>query len=313
MKKVLERLKRLSTIKKVLMALVIVLALLIMARGCGSGGGGTSHSSSTVPGGSSSVSEVPLVTNEDDNNDQSINGGTDKLLAQMQPELTQEYGKPPEGFIWDQTGELVSLGIKGMSSEDVVYSYLRALSTTDFTVAQKLQRGASVVSQYKDFFDTRNAAVTRSDSSTEYQRNVFQQALLSLEVQGVTGSSVFAQDQRSYNVQLKVLDISNKDFWSKDKKTIFTNLYKLEHDQGDQTSAEAYLTNYIISAYKAHKVPKRSASVAITVQRYPDLNSGWLVSIDSDLNALLVNQNNTSPSDYIMEQYQLWKTQKLNS
>ena len=83
--------------------------------------------------------------NEVQDKDRSYVEGTDAYLMSMQPELRKSFGTPPKGFIWDLNGKGISLGDKSKSSEDVLYSYIRALSTLDLATAQKYSRDAKVV------------------------------------------------------------------------------------------------------------------------------------------------------------------------
>ena len=60
---------------------------------------------------------------EEDEEDDEESFGDAELLS-MQPDLIKSYGRLPEGYIWDMDGEMLSLGDKDMSAEDVVYAYL---------------------------------------------------------------------------------------------------------------------------------------------------------------------------------------------
>ena len=47
----------------------------------------------------------------------------------------------------------------------------------------------------------------------------------------------------------------------------------------------------------------RDVTFDLTIQRYPAQNSGWLVSIDKDLDNLLRNTDGVDVATYIREQY----------
>ena len=53
-------------------------------------------------------------------------------------------------------------------------------------------------------------------------------------------------------------------------------------------------------------MPMREVSFDITVQRYPAQDTGWLVSIDKDLDNLLKDSDGVDPASYIIDQYKDW-------
>lgn len=235
----------------------------------------------------------------------SINGGTDEVLARMQESLKQEYGEPPEGFIWDQQGNPISLGIPDMSSEDVVYTYLRALSTLDMGIAQKLSRGSSVIETYAEYHSGSASSIV--DFNDEYKRDAYKEGMLSLEVLGVEDSSVFAENKRAYTVNVKMVDFTDKDFWVKDKETLFTQMWEYDQIQDDESRAEQYVNDYVLKHYQSGKAVKKEVTFTVTVQRYPDINSGWLVSVDTDLDTILKNKEGLSSNTFIMNQYREYR------
>ena len=44
----------------------------------------------------------------------------------------------------------------------------------------------------------------------------------------------------------------------------------------------------------------------ITLERYPDIDSGWLVSIDKDIDDAAKYNNGTLVTNYITEQFRQW-------
>lgn len=259
-----------------------------------------------------SVEQVREDIAEDENDaPDSINGGTDEMLARLQDDLKTEYGDPPEGFIWDQQGNPVSLGIKSMSSEDVVYSYLRAISTLDLGMAQKLSRGSSVVSRYSDYYSS--TSNNNTDYADNQSRGTYRQTMLSLENNGVSDSSVFADNKRVYSVKATVIDLSDKDFWEKDKKNLFKEIYKADQGQSDTTKAELYVNQYVLDHYKSKDAKKSDVSFTVTVEKYPDLNSGWLISIDKELDDILSYSDGTTVTENIMTEYRYYKQDQSSS
>lgn len=288
---------------KIAIVVVAVLVLGIGVRVVNGGGGGSDVDPTAVE-----TSEIiPLDTGEDD--DISLGAGTDTMLLQSQADLNSEYGIPKEGFIWDQQGNLLSRGIAGMSSENAMYTYLRAVSTMDLGTVQRVSRESKVYQQISDWNDSKTSA--NSDYSEDYKKRVYQAAMKSIQVDGTEDATVFAETRRSYTVKAKMLDVTDKDFWQKDKDAIFEELYKFDEAQSDSTKSEQYLQNYILNYYTEGTPKLRPVTFSLTVEKFADINSGWLVSIDDELNSSLLYQDGKTIDSYIMEQYQYYKTDRI--
>ena len=230
--------------------------------------------------------------------------GTDAYLMSMQTELRKSFGTPPKGFIWDLNGNTISLGDKSMSSEDVLYAYIRALSTLDMATAQKYSRDAKVVETYNDYFSKENA--NQSDYQEQFMRSMYKQALTSMEITGIESSSKFANNKVVYTVKLTMLDLTDKDFWEKDKNILYKNMLGYESKENDSTKLEILLYDYILKYYKSEDAVKRNVTFDVTLQRYPDIDSGWLVSIDKDIDDAARYSNGTLVTNYITEQFRQW-------
>ena len=230
--------------------------------------------------------------------------GTDAYLMSMQTELRKSFGTPPKGFIWDLNGNTISLGDKSMSSEDVLYAYIRALSTLDMATAQKYSRDAKVVETYNDYFSKENA--NQSDYQEQFMRSMYKQALTSMEITGIESSSKFANNKVVYTVKLTMLDLTDKDFWEKDKDILYKNMLGYESKENDSTKLEILLYDYILKYYKSEDAVKRNVTFDVTLQRYPDIDSGWLVSIDKDIDDAARYSNGTLVTNYITEQFRQW-------
>lgn len=224
----------------------------------------------------------------------------DNLLIQMQDDLTHDYGKVPKGYIWDVDGTLLSLGDKDMSAEDVVYAYFRGLQSLDMSMVQKYSRGSVVENTYSGYYD-------ESDKSTDYTdsflRKMYTNSLLSLQVVGVTSTSNFAENKRVFTVKTKMLDLTDKDFWRSDRLEIYNNLKVYSADESDSTKADIYLYDYISNYYASGLANLREVSFDVTVQRYPDLDTGWLVSVDTDIDQACRYADGKLVVSYIMEQF----------
>ena len=219
---------------------------------------------------------------------------------QMQPELVKSYGKVPEGFIWESDGSLLSLGDKSMSAEDVVYAYLRGLSSLDISTVERYSRSSKVVESYSTYFDDKNK---NTDYMDQFLRTMYKESLLSLQVKGIESNAVFAANKQVFTVKVSMLDLTNKDFWKKDEMEIYKNLYLYDQDEADTTKSDIYLYNYISDYYKSDNAVLRDVTFDITVQKYPDLDSGWLVSIDNDVDDACSYKDGKLVVSYIKEMY----------
>lgn len=224
----------------------------------------------------------------------------DSLLMQMQPELVKSYGKVPEGFIWESDGSLLSLGDKSMSAEDVVYAYLRGLSSLDISTVERYSRSSKVVESYSTYFDDKNK---NTDYMDQFLRTMYKESLLSLQVKGIESNAIFAANKQVFTVKVSMLDLTNKDFWKKDEIEIYKNLYLYDQDEADTTKSDIYLYNYISDYYKSDNAVLRDVTFDITVQKYPDLDSGWLVSIDNDVDDACSYKDGKLVVSYIKEMY----------
>lgn len=237
--------------------------------------------------------------------------GTDAYLMSMQEELRRSFGTPPKDFIWDLNGELVSLGDKSMSSEDVLYAYVRALSTLDFETAQKFSRGAKVVETYNDYFSKENAS--QADYQEQFARNMYKEALTSIEIRGIDSTANFASNKVVYSISVSMLDLTSKDFWNKDKDKLYKDMYVYESQENDSTKLEIFLYDYILNYYKSEGAVKRTVSFDLTLERYPDIDSGWLVSIDKDIDDAARYSNGTLVTNYITEQFRQWMIDRASN
>lgn len=225
---------------------------------------------------------------------------TDSLLLQMQDDLIKTYGQVRDGYIWDIDGTLLSLGDPDMTAEEVVYAYLNGLRTLDISSAQRYSRDSMVISTYESYFDETNR---NTDYTDQFLRNMYREALLSMEIEGIENASVFAENMQVFTVRVKMLDLTLKDFWFDDKMEIYRNLRVYDSDQNDNTRAEMYLYDYISNYYSSDDAAMRETTFDLTVQRYPDLNTGWLVSIDTDIDSACRYADGTLVVSYINEMY----------
>lgn len=225
---------------------------------------------------------------------------SDSLLMQMQKDLEISYGDAPDGYIWNMDGTLMSLGDKSMSAEEVVYAYINGLKSLDFSAVQKYSRDSVVVGTYSGYFSDVDKSTDYNDSFT---RNIYRECLLSMQVQGIENTSIFAENKQVFTVKVNMLDLTQKDFWLKDKETIYKNLKVYSSDQSDSTKAEIYLYDYISNYYASEDADRRDVTFDITLQKYPDLDTGWLVSVDTDVDSACRYADGKLVVNYINEEF----------
>ena len=232
---------------------------------------------------------------------QAQNGNSDdNIIMQMQTDLEKNFGKAPSGFVWDVDGTLLSLGDKDMSAEDVVYAYFKGLSSLDMGTVSLYSRGSSVKNTYAGYFSETNK---NTDYTDQFTRTIYKDCLLSMQVEKIDNVSVFAENKQVFTVSVKMLDLTDKDFWKSDQMDIYRNLYVYSNDESDTTKGDIYLYDYITKYYESNLVKYRTTKFDVTVQKYPDLDSGWLVSIDTDVDTACKYKDGTIVVSYIKQMY----------
>ena len=225
---------------------------------------------------------------------------SDSFLMKKQPDLIAQYGDIPDGYLWDFDGTLLSKGDPNMSAEEVLYAYINGLKTLDMSSVQRFSRGSSVVKTYSGYFDAETAY---NDYKESFMRNMYRDCMLSIQTIGVVNNTVFADNKQVFTVKVSMLDLTIKDFWKKDKDTIYKNLRLYKKDESDDTKGDIYLYDYISRYYESDSAARREVTFDITLEKYPDLESGWLVSIDSDVDAACKYQDGTLVVQYIKDCY----------
>lgn len=221
-----------------------------------------------------------------------------KEAKEEQTYLNNQYGTPPKGFKWNDDGNLVAISSKKLTAEEVAYAYLKGVSILDFETVEKYSQDSKVVGTYGDSFGD-DAEATYYD---QFLRKVYKQSLLSLEVDSLKDSSVFASGKRIMTFSLNILDLTNKDFWLKDKKAIFDELHNYAGVQKDSTKAKQYLYDYCLKYYQSKEARKHNVQIDLVITKVKD--GGWLVTDDSDIDKLASYEDGTLVVDYIWDAYQ---------
>ena len=294
--------------KKLVVIVLIVLLCFVFIRGCSDSVGTKSDSKS----GSGEI-DLSMIDFSGDTNpeagvgDLSQEGGQDTVtvynqqLLDKQSELIQRYGRLPEGYIWDYDGTLLALGNKDLTAEEAMYMFLNGIRTLDFSSAQLYSKNSSVISRYDEFYSANKSADDRYEDN--FYRNMYTLVLMSMQTHGVINIATFADNKQVFTVELEIIDLSDKDFWLSDMQEIYSNLYIYEQDEDDDSKSEQYIYDYILSHYKSDDVKKKVITVNITLEKDASLDTGWLVTIDRDIDNYCYYTDGVSVNKYIIYQY----------
>ena len=221
---------------------------------------------------------------------------TDEQKKQLK--ILKRYGTPPDGFEYDEDGNLLSLGDPNISAEDTAYAYLRALTVLDFESVERYSRKSSVVKKYKSFYEN------DSDYGTQFKRKFYKEALKSIQVDKVVDNSIFTESTKIYTFQVSCLDLSDKDFWKDDANKIFNELYKYYRYESDSTKAKNYIYEYILKWYSRDKAPRTTMQIDLTLSQVT--GGGWVVTDDQDIDTYCQYRDGELVNSYILECYRDW-------
>ena len=226
--------------------------------------------------------------------------------TELQKTLVEKFGEAPEGFKWDVMGNLVAIGTDTMTAEDIVYTFVRSLSILDFSTAQKYSEDSSVVEAYQDYYGIVTKDLT--DYYDNFLRKQYKTALTAIEIKEVKDTAVFADGTETVTLNVNVLDLTDKDFWQKDKGEIFKTLRVYDETEDDSAKRDQFIYSYILKAYENGLVGKRNIDIELVLSK--DNGGGWLVTNDEELNATLSYEWGVDVASYINSSYQEWILQK---
>lgn len=225
------------------------------------------------------------------------------LHSSIQKELSEQYGKAPDGFEWDYTGELVALGNDSDSScEDVVYTFIRALSILDFSTAERYSSSSKIITDYKNYYSAVSNSIT--DYYSNFLRKQFKKSITSIEIDSISDTAVFSDGTQYVTLNLEVLDLTDKDFWVKDKDSLFDNMRTYKETETDDTKMKQYVYDYIYSKYEDGTIKKHPITIELVVTKQN--GGGWLVSGDGELDSNLRYEEGVNVATYITENFNTW-------
>lgn len=293
--KVLDFIDMLKSDKKKLAIVILILVFcVVMIRGCAG-----------VVGDKNSGFQPNVSIDTNTEGDEGVvdtgNSLYNQDLVNKQPDLIQKYGSLPEGYMWDYDGTVIALGNKDLTAEETMYTYLNGIRTLDFSSAQRYSKESSVIERYDTFYSVQESR----DASYEdnFYRNMYTMVLMSIQTHQVTNIATFADNKQIFTVELEVIDLSDKDFWKDDADEIYQNLYIYEQDEDDDSKSEQYIYEYILSHYKSGNAKKKVITVNLTLEKDATLDTGWIVTIDRDIDNYCYYTDGVSVNKYIMNQY----------
>lgn len=224
---------------------------------------------------------------------------------QDQAQLIKRYGDPSKGYRWDDDGNRIPIGDPNLSKTEVVNTFIKALQTLDFATAQKYSYKDKVVTQMEKYY----ADDSDFTYDTAFQRNMYEQVLLSIEPVTVESASTFADDKANMKVVINLLDLSNKDFWQDDSDKIFEELLKYKTTEADTTKARNYLYDYVYDYWKSEEAQKKKVEISFVLSK---IDGSWLVTTDTDLDNYAKYADGETVINNILENYNDWYDDYVN-
>lgn len=219
----------------------------------------------------------------------------------MQEALRAQYGVPPEGFKWNFDGTLVALSDES-SCEDVIYTFMRALSTLDFATAQRYSENSKVIEAYQGYFGITTQGITNYYDN--FLRKQYKKSLVSLEILGIGDTAIEADGTEYVTVNIACLDLEDKDFWLEDKDMLYAKMYSYQDTEDDQVKAKQYLYDYIYEKYEDGSIGKKKHTIELVCSKKN--GGGWLISNDKELQSCLSYDNGLDVAQYILDQFRTY-------
>ncbi len=223
-------------------------------------------------------------------------------FAKLQKRMEEKHGKAPEGMYYNEDGELEPLGKEDLTPEEVASTYLRALSTLNMNTAQRYSYKTTTLKTYTNFYD-------RTDQftyQTAFKKEMYKQVLTSIQPLDVQDTALFADNKTIVTMNIKVLDLTNKDFWKDDAQDVYLNLFQYKKTESDPTKAKEFLYDYVLDYYKSESPKLRETTVTLTLEKTS--SGGWVVTNDSEVDAIAKYQEGEVVVSSILTSYEDWVT-----
>ncbi len=223
-----------------------------------------------------------------------------------QQRYIRRWGEAPKGFKWKSDGTLEATGDAELSAEDVMYAFVKGCTMLDFATAERYSKSSEIVSTYRKYFEKNEDTQTHS-TDTSYERNIYKSVLTTLSIESINDSAIFADGETAFNLSIRCIDLSNKDFWKKDKKKIFNKLWDLYEVQDDKEMVIDYLYSYISDYYTSKDVVTTVKNMDLRVGKG---DNGYVVIDDSDFNAICTYKDGVQVQEDILTSYSKWAEKK---
>lgn len=252
-----------------------------------------------VPDVENQVTQATLASDEPISSPSEETTLTKQQLLDRQDRLSNIYGSLPEGYIWSDDGTVISMGDPNLSAEETLFAYLNGLRTLDFSSSQRFARNSKVIQRYDGFYNDTDSG----NYNGAFFSSMYAEVLKSIQVKEVKDVSTFVETRQIINIELNLLDLSDKDFWRQDEDELFENLYMYQSTESDSIRGSQYLYEYILDHYKTGQVGRRSVELSFILEKDVSLGTGWLVTSDVDLDNYCYYTDGTMIVNYIRELY----------
>ena len=119
---------------------------------------------------------------------------------------------------------------------------------------------------------------------------------------------VFADGTQYLTINVRALDLQNKDFWQEDREALFNELRTYKEVENDESKVEQRIYEYMLSKYDDGSVGKRDYTIELVLTK--DNGGGWLVSNDRELEAVLKYEHGVDVANFIKSEFLTWNTNK---
>lgn len=223
-----------------------------------------------------------------------------KEFNRIQERMTEKYGKAPKGMYYNEDGELVPEGNPKYTPEEVASTYLRALSTMNLENAQRYSYKTSVLKSLTKFYDTKE----QYQANANFKKEMYKQVLLSIQPLNVQDTATFAVGKSVVTMNVKLIDLSNKDFWKEDTLKIFKNIFKYRRAESDSSKSKDYVYDYVLDYYKSESPKLVRKTISLTLEK--GVTGGWVVTNDDELDAIAQYRDGEVVVSNIISAYDDW-------
>lgn len=229
----------------------------------------------------------------------------EKELSTMDEEqiaLENKFGKAPKGMIWRDDGQLRAVGDPDKKPEDVARLYMQAVTKLNFEQVEKYAYPSQVIKTFNRLYSEE----AEYSATQQFRADVYKEVLKNMEVIGIEDYITTANNKVVYTFNVRVIDLSYKTFWQKDKDKIFADLKETTTRERDREKTRLYLYDYV-GAYYKDKPSYKTTQVKLILQK--SKKNGWVVVNDAEVDALGKYPDNdiaNGPVGIIQDEFETW-------